>query len=247
MFKLAKICIAAIAFASTIPSLAQEDIFIPPKPNEPKRFCKQAEKFYRLMERSREYEEITDWNGLRLELRYGTFNNLSGHDLYCGGTRAFLHKDAAKKLKKAIEILPKVFTAETYPNVRFVIYDAMRPLYAQEALRAPVRGTKFSHFVSSPSTGSLHNYGMAIDLGIESDNGLVDMGTDFDTFERAAGQKYEKEALLSGRLSKEQVNNREMFRKVMKQAGFIPLPSEWWHFNALPSAQVRENYSKIQF
>lgn len=240
-------CLASLAIFSSSALALDEDIFVPPKPDEPKRFCKQAEKFYKLMERSKDYVEITDWEGLRLELRYGTFNNLSGHDLYCGGTRAFLHKDAAKKLKKAIEVLPTVFTAEKHPNVRFVIYDAMRPLYAQEALRAPVRGTKFSHFVSSPSTGSLHNYGMAIDMGVESDNGLVDMGTDFDTFEKAAGQKFEAEALKSGRLTQEQIDNREMFRKVMKRAGFVPLPSEWWHFNALPSAQVRENYKKIEF
>lgn len=241
-----KYILLLLLFASSAFAL-DEDVFEPPKPAEPKRFCKQAEKFYALMESSKEYVEITDWQGLRLELRYGTFNNLSGHDLYCGGKRAFLHKDAAKKLKKAIEFLPSEFPVEQYPNVRFVIFDAMRPLYAQEALRAPVRGTKFSHFVSSPATGSLHNYGMAIDLGVESDNGLVDMGTDFDTFEKAAGQKYEAEALRSGRLTQAQVDDREKFRKVMKRAGFIPLPSEWWHFNALPSAQVREQYQKISF
>ncbi len=217
--------------------------FVPTPPKEPKRFCKEAEKFYALMEKSKSYVEITSLEGLVLDLRYGTFENFSGHDLYCGGKRAFLHRDAEKKLKKAIQILKQDF-----PGFTFVIFDAARPLYAQEALRKTVRNTPYSHFVSSPNPGGMHNFGLALDLTLKDSNGVIlDMGTDFDSFEAAAGKQGEKEALKTGRLSTEQVKNREILRQIMKKAGFIALPSEWWHFNAYPSKYVRENYNRLPF
>ena len=217
--------------------------FVPTPPKEPKHFCKEAEKFYALMEKSKSYVEITSLEGLVLDLRYGSFENFSGHDLYCGGKRAFLHRDAEKKLKKAIQILKQDF-----PGFTFVIFDAARPLYAQETLRKTVRNTPYSHFVSSPNPGGMHNFGLALDLTLKDSNGVIlDMGTDFDSFEAAAGKQGEKEALKTGRLLPEQVKNREILRQIMKKAGFIALPSEWWHFNAYPSKYVRENYNRLPF
>lgn len=231
---------AVFAFSFAVAADPTEEVFVPPKPEKPLRFCKATDAWLKFAENSPDYEEITELDGLKMDLRYATFNNASGHDIYCGKARAFLHKDAAKKLKKAVELLK----AEL-PGAKFLIFDAARPLYAQEALRASVRGTPYSHYVSSPGTGSVHNFGMAIDLGIETAEGRqLDMGTDFDSFESAAGRKGEAAALKSGRLTKGQIANRELLRKIMKAAGFIELPSEWWHFNALPSKQVREAYQK---
>lgn len=176
-----------------------------------------------------------------MDLRYATFDNVTGHDLYCGVQRAFIHKDALPKLRLAIKLAERQM-----PGSILVVFDASRPLYAQEALRKTVRGTPYSAYVSSPSTGGLHNFGMALDLGIaDSDGNLLDMGADFDSFERCAGAVGEAEALQSGRLTQSQVDNRNKFRKIMKDAGWIPLGSEWWHFNALPSKEVREKYPKF--
>ena len=109
-----------------------------------------------------------------------------------------------------------------------------------------MRGTPYSAYVSSPATGGLHNFGLALDLSItDADGNLLDMGTDFDSFERCAGEVGEAEALKSGRLTQEQVDNRNMLRKIMRGAGWVPLGSEWWHFNAYPSKYVRENYPKF--
>lgn len=237
-----KAFLAAAAFSVSLALAADptEEVFVPPRPEKPLRFCKATDAWLKFAASSPDYEEITEWEGLKMDLRYATFENASGHDIYCGKARAFLHKDAAKKLKRAVELL-----REELPGAKFLVFDAARPLYAQEALRASVRGTPYSHYVSSPGTGSVHNFGMAIDLGIETAEGAqLDMGTDFDSFESAAGRKGEAAALKSGRLTKEQVANREVLRKLMKAAGFIELPSEWWHFNALPSKQVRERYKK---
>lgn len=237
-----KALLAAAAFSVSLALAADptEEVFVPPRPEKPLRFCKATDAWLKFAAGSPDYEEITGWEGLKMDLRYATFENASGHDIYCGKARAFLHRDAAKKLKRAVELL-----REELPGAKFLVFDAARPLYAQEALRASVRGTPYSHYVSSPGTGSVHNFGMAIDLGIETAEGAqLDMGTDFDSFESAAGRKGEAAALKSGRLTNEQVANREVLRKIMKAAGFIELPSEWWHFNALPSKQVRERYKK---
>ena len=132
------------------------------------------------------------------------------------------------------------------PGSTLVIFDASRPLYAQEVLRRTVRGTPYSAYVSSPGRGGMHNFGLALDLSItDAEGNLLDMGTDFDSFERCAGEVGEADALKSGRLTQNQIDNRNKLRKIMKNAGFVSLNSEWWHFNAYPSKYVRENYSKF--
>jgi len=69
------------------------------------------------------------------------------------------------------------------------------------------------------------------------------MGTDFDSFERCAGEVGEADALQSGRLTEQQVNNRKILRSIMLRAGWVPLSSEWWHFNAYTRAYTKEHYS----
>ena len=218
-----------------------DSLFVPPKPEKPMRYCSSVKKWLEYATNDSTLVEITRLKGVRMDLRYATFDNVTGHDLYCGVQRAFVHKDAAAKLRRAIKIMEKEM-----PGSTLVIFDASRPLYAQEALRKTVRGTPYSAYVSSPATGGLHNFGLALDLSItDADGNLLDMGTDFDSFERCAGAVGEAEALKSGRLTQEQVDNRNKLRKIMKGAGWVPLGSEWWHFNAYPSKYVRENYPKF--
>ena len=228
--------LCALGFAHETDSL-----FIPPKPEKPLRYCSSVKKWIDFATHDSNMVEITHLKGVRMDLRYATFENVTGHDLYCGVQRAFVHKEAATKLRKAIKIMEREM-----PGSTLVIFDASRPLYAQEALRRTVRGTPYSAYVSSPSTGGLHNFGLALDLGITDSLGnLLDMGTDFDSFERCAGAVGEAEALESGRLTQQQIDNRNRLRKIMKAAGWVTLNSEWWHFNAYPSKYVRENYPKF--
>ena len=228
--------LCAMAFAHETDSL-----FVPPKPEKPLRYCSSVKKWLDFATADSSMVEITRLKGVRMDLRYATFDNVTGHDLYCGVQRAFVHKDAAAKLRKAIKMMQREMTGS-----ELVIFDASRPLYAQEALRKTVRGTPYSAYVSSPATGGLHNFGLALDLSITDSTGaLLDMGTDFDSFERCAGEVGEAEALKSGRLTQQQIDNRNKLRKIMKGAGWVPLGSEWWHFNAYPSKYVRENYPKF--
>ena len=102
-------------------------------------------------------------------------------------------------------------------------------------------------YVSNPKNGSIHNYGCAVDLTIcKSDGKLLDMGTDFDHFGRAANVSKEYLLLTDSVLSYKQFDNRKLLRKVMKSAGFSTISSEWWHFNALSRSEAKRNYSIIE-
>ena len=215
-----------------------DSLFVPPKPEKPLRYCESAEKWIDYASGNSKLIEITDMEGIRMDLRYATFDNVTGHDMYCGIQRAFIHKDALPKLKKVLSII-----AKELPGYSLVIFDAARPMYAQTILKQSVAGTPYSHFVSSGKTGGLHNYGLALDLGLADSLGvLLDMGADFDSFERCAGIVGEADALKSGRLTQEQINNRNLLRKIMKRAGWVMLPSEWWHFNAFTRTYTKEHY-----
>lgn len=215
-----------------------DSLFVPPKPEKPLRYCESAEKWIEYATRNSKLVEITNMDGIRMDLRYATFNNVTGHDMYCGIQRAFIHKDGLPKLQKVLSII-----AKELPGYSLVIFDAARPMYAQTVLKQSVAGTPYSHFVSSGKTGGLHNYGLALDLGLADSLGvLLDMGVDFDSFERCAGIVGEADALKSGRLTQQQIDNRNLLRKIMKRAGWVMLPSEWWHFNAFTRAYTKEHY-----
>ena len=231
--------VLAIAFFA-VSSFAHvtDSLFVPPKPAKPLRYCSSAKQWVDYASHDSNLVEITYMRGLRMDLRYATFNNVTGHDMYCGIQRAFIHKDGLPKLKRAISII-----AKELPGYSLVIFDAARPMYAQSVLKQSVAGTPYSHFVSSGKTGGLHNYGLALDLGIADSTGnLLDMGADFDSFERCAGVVGEADALKSGRLTQQQIDNRNLLRNIMKRAGWVMLSSEWWHFNAFTRAYTKEHY-----
>ncbi|MFQ8826672.1 MAG: M15 family metallopeptidase [Alistipes sp.] len=55
------------------------------------------------------------------------------------------------------------------------------------------------------------------------------MGTPFDYFGQEAHIDREDELVAQGRITQQELDNRLLLRKVMRQAGFRPLRSEWWH------------------
>lgn len=232
-FVLLLLCLCVVVWSHETDSL-----FVPKKPAKPVRFCKAAKQWVEYAKADSNLVEITYMKGLRMDLRYATFDNVTGHDLYCGIRRAFIHRDALPKLKRAIALLKKEM-----PGYSIVVFDAARPLYAQGALKRSVAGTPYSNYVSSGKTGGLHNYGLALDIGVaDSAGALLDMGADFDSFERCAGEVGEADALKSGRLTQQQVDNRNKLRNIMKRAGWVPLGSEWWHFNAYTRTYTQEHY-----
>jgi D-alanyl-D-alanine dipeptidase len=56
----------------------------------------------------------------------------------------------------------------------------------------------------------------------------------------------EERFLKEGRLSSQQMENRMVLRSVMTKGGFLQLPHEWWHFNALTENEIRSKYPLVE-
>lgn len=180
--------------------------------------------------------------GLAVDLKYATGDNAFGRNLYGDFNRAYLHPLAAGKLSAAVADL-----AAHRPGLRLVLLDALRPRSVQRLLWETVKGTDFQKFVADPETGSIHNYGFAVDVTLAGPDGAwLDMGTAYDDFTDLAQPRHEEAFLSQGRLAARQVGNRWLLRKVMEGAGFIHLPLEWWHFDALPKAEVKSGYAMVE-
>lgn len=180
-------------------------------------------------------------SNLIIDLRYATTNNFTKTILYDSLNILFLHPIAAKKLAKASQILRK-----NNPQYYLLVFDGARPLRVQKKMYKVVQNTPYAAYVANPSRTGLHNYGMAVDLTICDSKGLeLDMGTEFDFFGAAAGINKEEELVTRGVLTRRQVENRKLLRKVMVEAGFSTIRGEWWHFNAVSLTTARNNYKVI--
>ena len=178
---------------------------------------------------------------LKVDLRYAGVNNFAGINFYGEFNRAFLHRFTVEKFSRAREEL-----ARLKPGFGFVIFDALRPRSVQQRLWDLVVGTEGEKYFANPAIGSLHSFGFAIDLSLVDASGReLDMGAGFDDFREIAQPRYEEKFIASGELTMSQVANRRLLRSVMERAGFIQLPNEWWHFDALPKADVRAKYSMV--
>ncbi len=189
--------------------------------------------------------DISELNpDVRVELMYAGDDNFTGQVL-CGGlTRAWLHPDAARAVDKAQKKL-----SEIMPGYRLLVKDAARPMSVQRRMFNAVKGTSKANYVANPAKGGgLHNYGLAVDVTIEDAQGNeLDMGTPVDHLGPEANIDREPLLVKKGVMSEYARQNRLLLRKVMKDAGFKPLRTEWWHFNLVSKAIAREKYKRLDF
>jgi D-alanyl-D-alanine dipeptidase len=191
---------------------------------------------------SDEFREIVPEDGVAIDLRYASRDNFLGYDFYGPFRRLFLHKQAADKLRSAIASLRR-----ERPGYKFILYDGLRPRSAQYTLWRKVAGTAQERYVADPRMGSIHNYGLAIDLSVLDETGReLDMGTGFDDFTPLAEPRLEPDKLAAGELTWAQFENRMILRRPMEEAGFKVLPQEWWHFDALPADTVRQHFKIVE-
>lgn len=182
--------------------------------------------------------------GLKVELKYATADNFLGRNVYGDLDRCYLHQDAARMLAQAQRLLH----AER-PGFRLHVYDCARPRRVQLEMWARVEGTPQEPYVANPhgKTGSIHNYGGAVDLTIDDAQGRpLDMGTPFDFFGDLAHIDDEPGLVAKGRLTPVQAANRRLLRRVMSRAGFQPLLEEWWHFNSASPEETRRKHRIIE-
>jgi len=191
---------------------------------------------------SGEFVEIGAHPGIVPDLRYATANNFTGAVLHGALERALLHKDAAAQLLRAADALRDVA-----PTHQLLIYDALRPRSVQWLLWNHVKGTAQEPYVAEPRRGSIHNYGMAVDLTIVDGQGReLDMGSYFDDFSMQAEPRHEPELVRAGKLTRAQLDNRLQLRHLMEGARFIQMPHEWWHYDAMTRAQVEAAYRIVE-
>lgn len=179
-----------------------------------------------------------------VDLRYATTNNFTGKNLYGCLKKAYVHPELAISIKKAQQILNEI-----KPGYRLIIYDAARPLQVQKILSDHLQmpSSKKWKYLSNPARGSLHNYGLAIDVSIvDENNNELDMGTPYDFFGPEAEPIHELELLKQGKLTSKQIENRKLLRKIMRAANLQNIPTEWWHFQLMTRNQAELKYKLIR-
>ena len=181
---------------------------------------------------------------IKVNLAYSTPNNELGYDIYGDLEEAYLRPEAGEMLVLAQKKI-QAYNA----SYSLYIFDATRPRQIQQRLwdesELPIE--ERSKYIAHPERGSIHNYGMAVDLGIWVDGqGLLDMGTPFDDFSLLSHIDSEDSLLSVGALKLTQVQNRLILREVMTSSGFLSLSSEWWHFDAMERSATKEQFEIIE-
>jgi D-alanyl-D-alanine dipeptidase len=124
--------------------------------------------------------------------------------------------------------------------------DTMKPIFYP----AEPRETLVARDYIAEHSG--HSGGSVVDLGIAprgyvpgphggavactapQRDGLPDMGTAYDCFDKASG--------LDAPVSAEQRANRALLRSAMERHGFAPYHAEWWHFRLIDQPHEGAEY-----
>lgn len=152
---------------------------------------------------------------IQLDLRYATTNNFTQQKLY-PHARCLLRPNVAMRLAKVQADLEA-------QGLGLKVYDCYRPLSVQKLMWKIVPNPDY---VANPKIGSRHNRGSAVDLTlIDAQGNELAMPSNFDEFSPKSHIDYQ-----GG--SSETIRNRNLLLQAMKKRGFVPLQSEWWHFDA---------------
>ncbi len=178
---------------------------------------------------------------IRVDLRYAGPSNFVGRDLYSPLDCAWLHRHAAEGLEKSLAWL-----SSQRADLNLLVLDALRPQRVQEQLWEALQGTDLQMYLASPVRGSIHSFGMAVDITLIDRHGCeLDMGTPFDDLTVLSHPTKEGEFLASGELIQQQVDNRRLLRDAMKNGGFTGINTEWWHFDCGDRNLVRATYPRV--
>jgi D-alanyl-D-alanine dipeptidase len=154
---------------------------------------------------------------IRLDIRYATENNFTGKAVY-PEARAFLQRPAARGLLAAHRWLRR-------RGYGLVVYDAYRP-WSITKLFWDITPPDKRMFVANPATGSVHNRGCAVDVG------LFDLRTGREV-EMPSGydEMTERSFITYAGGTPEQRARRDLLRNAMERHGFSVYPQEWWHYD----------------
>jgi len=187
------------------------------------------------------FRHLSTIAGIAVDLRYATPDNFTGRDLYSPFDCAWLHRDAAAALERAVAWL-----AQHAPGHTLLVLDALRPQRVQQQLWDALDGTDLRIYLADPARGSIHSYGMALDVTLRDPAGHeLDMGTGFDDMTELSHPALEQGFLRAGALTGKQVAGRRLLRAAMLQAGFVGINTEWWHFDCGDRDHVRQTFRRV--
>ena len=188
---------------------------------------------------------------IKVDLVYARSDNLLfGEQIYRSTAELWLHEDLAAIVIEAAQ------RCHDRTGYQFVLYDGLRTVDAQEKMLHTRRVQQNPHWLeeprllSPPGKGG-HPRGMAIDIGLENQNGsLLDMGTPFDFLAHNPAPDANMAHRNYPGLSAQVASNRAILTDAMTHAArslnlpLLPLPQEWWDFR-LP-ADVYNQYAPLR-
>jgi D-alanyl-D-alanine dipeptidase len=151
---------------------------------------------------------------IQVDMRYAARDNFLKEAIY-PVNRCLLRADVAERLAR----VQRRLEAEGF-GLR--MWDCYRPQSVQQRMWDLVPDTRF---VADPLVGSKHSRASAVDVTLVDKNGNpVEMPTKHDDFSERARRDYKA-------LPPAALRNRKILEDAMTAEGFIPLPTEWWHFD----------------
>jgi len=151
---------------------------------------------------------------IQVDLRYAHRDNFLKEAIY-PVNRCLLRTDVAERLAR----VQRRLVAQGF-GLR--MWDCYRPQSVQQRMWELVPDPRY---VADPSVGSKHSRASAVDVTLVDRQGNpVPMPTKHDDFSERARRDYTN-------LPAPALKNRQILEEAMSAEGFIPLPTEWWHFD----------------
>ncbi len=157
-------------------------------------------------------------SSISIDLRYTRGSTILKSPLYEMGMPALLRPETAVRLRRANEVVKK-------HGYRIQIWDAYRPpSSAEEALVRLGRGR--SALSQNPfSKPSQHSCGTAVDVTLVTSSGQARRRCP-----PASMSSHPQAAARYQHPDPEVMKRKHLLQRAMYEAGFFPLPNEWWHF-----------------
>jgi D-alanyl-D-alanine dipeptidase len=191
---------------------------------------------------SSDFRRLSTIPGVAVDLRYAGTDNFVGRDLYGTLDCAWLHGLAAEGLERSVAWL-----RDAAPGHKVLVLDALRPHRVQVQLWDHLEGTGLRQYVADPARGSIHSFGMALDVTLLDAQGReLDMGSGFDEMSELSHPRLEAEHLARGALGAQHVRHRQLLRDAMAAGGFNGIAYEWWHFDMLDREHVRHHFVRVE-
>ncbi|MCP5534753.1 MAG: M15 family metallopeptidase [Akkermansiaceae bacterium] len=160
---------------------------------------------------------------IHVDLQYKGATTLSKKPFYEPSFPALLRPETARRLSHANRLV------KAY-GYRIMVWDAYRPPIVQNRLW-DASGHNDTYVANPHNAASQHSCGTAVDVTMVTSRGKpVKMPTGFDSFSPLASSNYQHK-------DPEIRRNLNILQSAMRQAGFYPLPAEWWHY-------IDKNYEK---